>query len=261
MALKLISLSSRTAKNTELSASAQMPRSSPGRCRPRDPGARPRGPARKTGGWISTRSLPRGAQQRRTTPCRPAWPASAVSSVVGGIAGALPERRDVGAKDREPRHAGLQDGDAKALTSAGEEQQVAGRDRAAAPSAAPPSASWPPSPAVPTTSPAATVWPWLTAIPIYNEAGYIRSVLGEVRKYSPEILVINDGSTDDTEAVVRRYDSRFRYIKQANKGPAAARNTGAKKALGEYIAFLDHDDIWNERHLATLLDGFDKFPV
>jgi glycosyltransferase involved in cell wall biosynthesis len=100
-------------------------------------------------------------------------------------------------------------------------------------------------------------------IPTYNNAALLHETLNGVLRQTVqdlEVLVVDDGSTDDTEAVVRRYDSRFRYIKQANQGPAAARNTGAQRALGEYIAFLDHDDIWNEQHLATLLDSFDMFP-
>jgi glycosyltransferase involved in cell wall biosynthesis len=84
-------------------------------------------------------------------------------------------------------------------------------------------------------------------IPSYNCAaflpGTIESVLSQT--YSDfEIIVVDDGSTDDTKAVITPYLSRLTYIRQENKGLPAARNTGIGAALGEFIALLDADDSW-----------------
>ena len=59
-----------------------------------------------------------------------------------------------------------------------------------------------------------------------------------------EIIVVDDGSTDNTEASIQFYFSkpRFHYVKQENKGVASARNLGASKATGEFLVFLDSDD-------------------
>jgi len=88
-------------------------------------------------------------------------------------------------------------------------------------------------------------------IPSYNSGKYlneaIESVVNQTYK-NIEIILVNDGSTDDTEKIAKEWqkrDGRIRYIKyQRNKGLAAARNTGIKAARGEYIAFLDADDVW-----------------
>lgn len=100
-------------------------------------------------------------------------------------------------------------------------------------------------------------------IPTYNNAQLLHETLDGVRAQSFqdfEIIVVDDGSTDNTEQIVRGYDANIRYVKQANQGPAAARNHGVALAQGEFIAFLDHDDIWNDRHLETLLAEFARCP-
>jgi glycosyltransferase involved in cell wall biosynthesis len=84
-------------------------------------------------------------------------------------------------------------------------------------------------------------------IPTYNYGHYIgetvESVLGQT--YSPvEIIVVDDGSTDDTRERLTAYGDRMRYIHQQNCGLSAARNTGIRAAQGEFVALLDSDDLW-----------------
>ena len=90
-------------------------------------------------------------------------------------------------------------------------------------------------------------------IPTYNRAALlpeaIESALGQ--SYAPvEIIVVDDGSKDDTEAVVRRFGAAVRYIPQPNAGVGVARNTGATRASGRWVAFLDSDDAWERDKLA-----------
>ena len=89
-------------------------------------------------------------------------------------------------------------------------------------------------------------------IPAYNLEGYIsraiESVLAQTRP-ADEIIVVDDGSTDSTGEIVKKYGSAVRYIYQENAGASAARNTGIKTAKNEWIAFLDGDDEWLEENL------------
>lgn len=84
-------------------------------------------------------------------------------------------------------------------------------------------------------------------IPAYNSAEYIGEALESVFKQTFqdfEIIVVDDGSTDDTKEILGKYRDRIRYYFQQNGGPAKARNHGIRLANGEFIAFLDADDIW-----------------
>jgi glycosyltransferase involved in cell wall biosynthesis len=102
----------------------------------------------------------------------------------------------------------------------------------------------------------AKVLPIVSAIiPAYNAAGFILGAINSVLDQTftaHEIIIINDGSpdTDDLERILEPYFPKIQYIKQDNQGAAAARNSGLRAANGEYVAFLDADDIW----LATFLD-------
>ena len=84
-------------------------------------------------------------------------------------------------------------------------------------------------------------------IPTYNGSksisATIESVLNQTFK-DFEIIVVDDGSTDDTTVVLKQYKNRIHYFRKSNGGPASARNLGLRNARGKYIAFLDHDDIW-----------------
>lgn len=84
-------------------------------------------------------------------------------------------------------------------------------------------------------------------IPAYNAGPFINRTLDSVLAQTlpaDEIIVVDDGSTDNTAEVVKAYGSKVTYIYQENAGDAAARNTGITTAKGDWIAFLDHDDEW-----------------
>lgn len=84
-------------------------------------------------------------------------------------------------------------------------------------------------------------------IPTYNYGRFIAEAIESAlaQTYTiAEIIVVDDGSTDETEDVVRRFGEKVRYIKQQNAGVCAARNIGVESSTGDFIAFLDADDIW-----------------
>lgn len=84
-------------------------------------------------------------------------------------------------------------------------------------------------------------------IPVYNGERYLAEAVASIRAQNyaqMEIIIVNDGSTDDTAAVVHDLGNDIRYFYQSNAGPSAARNRGLLEAQGELIAFLDADDIW-----------------
>src|SRR6185437_9065253 len=77
---------------------------------------------------------------------------------------------------------------------------------------------------------------------------------------SHEIIVVNDGSTDDTAAILKNYRGQIRVINQSNQGAAAARNAGVQYARGRYVAFLDSDDLWMDGKLETMLPALERNP-
>ena len=102
-------------------------------------------------------------------------------------------------------------------------------------------------------------------IPVFNSARLIPSALGSVfaqtfRDF--EVIVVDDGSDDRAELVdaLAKWNGRIRYIRQANGGPARARNTGMAHATGELIAFLDADDEWQPEKLAKQVQYFREYP-
>jgi glycosyltransferase involved in cell wall biosynthesis len=100
-----------------------------------------------------------------------------------------------------------------------------------------------------------------TIIPAYNSAATIARAIDSASAQAyehHEIIVINDGSTDETASVLEKYDGKIIVLTQSNRGRAAARNAGLKIAKGEYVAFLDADDEWVAHKLAIqtrVLDG------
>lgn len=99
-------------------------------------------------------------------------------------------------------------------------------------------------------------------IPTYNRAnliaGAIDSVLGQTLP-NVEIVVVDDGSTDDTDERLGRFGDRIRVIRQDNAGVSSARNAGIRAARGQWIAFLDSDDRWHPPKLESQLGCAQKF--
>lgn len=101
-------------------------------------------------------------------------------------------------------------------------------------------------------------------IPAYNNADYIADAIHSILKQThpvDEIIVIDDGSIDNTEQVVHGLSTDIIYYKQVNQGPSAARNQGIKLAKGDWIAFLDADDQWTPNKIELQLDNLIRFPA
>lgn len=89
-------------------------------------------------------------------------------------------------------------------------------------------------------------------IPTYNRATLVKEAVESVLRQTyrdVELIVVDDGSTDDTEAALRQFGDAIRYVKQPNRGMSSARNHGIALARGRYVALLDSDDIWLEDKL------------
>lgn len=100
-------------------------------------------------------------------------------------------------------------------------------------------------------------------IPAYNQADYLAEAIAsslEQTYQDYEIIVVDDGSTDETPTVAQRFSSTIRYIRQENQGLAGARNTGIRHAAGEYIALLDSDDRWSPDFLQTMMSLVEQHP-
>jgi len=85
-------------------------------------------------------------------------------------------------------------------------------------------------------------------VTLYNQGHFARATIESVlaQDYRPvEVIVVDDGSTDDTAAICAGFGDRITYLQQPNTGAGAARNTGMRRARGALLAFLDGDDIWD----------------
>ena len=96
-------------------------------------------------------------------------------------------------------------------------------------------------------------------IPVYNLENYLDTCLDSVGRQTYgdfEAIVVDDGSTDGSQAVARRHaerDARIVVVRTVNQGTARARETGIRHAQGDYICFLDGDDVWDSRMLEKLV--------
>lgn len=93
-------------------------------------------------------------------------------------------------------------------------------------------------------------------IPTFNRAHMLGDAIDSVlqqRDATFEVIVVDDGSRDDTARIVAAYAGRVRYVRQCQRGVAAARNAGARLATGRWLAFLDSDDYWLPGKLAAQL--------
>lgn len=99
-------------------------------------------------------------------------------------------------------------------------------------------------------------------IPFYRHADWLAEAVESVLEQdygNCEILVVNDGSPEDTDEFLRRFGDDIVYVKKENGGPASARNEGLRRATGDYIAFLDSDDLWTGNKLAVQLRKMEEY--
>ena len=100
-------------------------------------------------------------------------------------------------------------------------------------------------------------------IPTYNRwpmlGEAVESVLAQTMS-DYELIVVDDGSTDETPRRLREYGARLTVLTQSRSGVSAARNLGARRASGKYLAFLDSDDLWHPRKLQRQLRLMERNP-
>jgi len=100
-------------------------------------------------------------------------------------------------------------------------------------------------------------------IPSFNTGQYLKEAIESVFTQSfqdYELIVVDDGSTDNTKEICEKYKDRLIYIYQENKGPASARNTGIRYAQGKFIALLDADDMFLPNKLERQIQAFEENP-
>jgi glycosyltransferase involved in cell wall biosynthesis len=98
-------------------------------------------------------------------------------------------------------------------------------------------------------------------IPVFNGERYLAEAIASVLAQSHrslEVIVVDDGSTDGSAAVARRFEPSIRYAFQPNAGLSAARNRGIELAHGTLLAFLDADDVWTEYKLARQMAALER---
>jgi len=100
-------------------------------------------------------------------------------------------------------------------------------------------------------------------IPAYNCEKYLSeavdSVLAQTYK-EMEIIIVDDGSTDGTEAIAKSFELKIKYIVISHTGPGAARNAGVLASSGEFLAFLDADDVWTKEKLSLQVELLKSHP-
>jgi len=101
-------------------------------------------------------------------------------------------------------------------------------------------------------------------IAVFNGERYLSEAIESVllqEEHTVEIVVVDDGSTDGTRDAAKRFGERVHYMHQDNAGPASARNRGIQHAAGEFIAFLDADDLWHPNKTTVQLARFAEQPA
>jgi glycosyltransferase involved in cell wall biosynthesis len=100
-------------------------------------------------------------------------------------------------------------------------------------------------------------------VPVFNGERYLQEALESIlsQTYRPlEIVVVDDGSTDGSPAIAKAFGERVRYVRQPNAGPSSARNLGLSVVTGQFVAFLDADDLWHPEKLARQIARFAAQP-
>jgi glycosyltransferase involved in cell wall biosynthesis len=100
-------------------------------------------------------------------------------------------------------------------------------------------------------------------VPVYNGAKFFRQAMHNLQSQgydAMEVIVIDDGSVDETAQIAAEFSAFIRYVYQDNRGPSAARNHGLSLAQGDIIAFLDIDDLWPDHKLVRQLQPFYENP-
>jgi glycosyltransferase involved in cell wall biosynthesis len=100
-------------------------------------------------------------------------------------------------------------------------------------------------------------------IPTFNSENFVEDALESVLNQTIkelEVVVVDDGSTDSTVSIVKKFGNRVKIIRKENGGPGSARNLGVKSMNQEWIAFLDSDDCWEKSHIETLIASLERMP-
>ncbi len=101
-------------------------------------------------------------------------------------------------------------------------------------------------------------------VPLFNAGRYVAAAIQSILGQSilpTAIIVVDDGSTDDSAAIAHGFAPRVHCLRQANLGPAAARNLGVSHAIGDFLAFLDADDLWMPDKLARQMQVLTEDPA
>ncbi|HMV56151.1 MAG TPA: glycosyltransferase [Nitrospira sp.] len=101
-------------------------------------------------------------------------------------------------------------------------------------------------------------------VPAFNAEEFLRETLESALSQSYphcEIIVVDDGSTDGTNAILTDFEKRIQIVRQKNRGSASARNAGVAAAKGKWIAFLDSDDVWHRDKIVKQLESCGGFPI
>ena len=101
-------------------------------------------------------------------------------------------------------------------------------------------------------------------VPVYNGAAYLNDTIATILRQTcaaHEIVIVDDGSTDGSRQIAEAYLPVVRYLRKENGGAASARNLGIANATGDFLAFIDQDDLWHEEKLARQMACFEAEPA